>query len=65
MAGKLRVVTITETWWDDSHDRSAAVDGYKQFRRDKKLRKGSGMALYIKERFNVELGVGNDKLESL
>ncbi|PKU49574.1 rna-directed dna polymerase from mobile element jockey-like [Limosa lapponica baueri] len=29
------VVTITETWWDDSHDWSAALDGYKLFRRDR------------------------------
>ncbi|KAK4818516.1 hypothetical protein QYF61_014329 [Mycteria americana] len=27
------VVAITETWWDDSHNWSAAVDGYKLFRR--------------------------------
>jgi len=27
------LVTITETWWDDSHDWSAAVNGYKVFRR--------------------------------
>ncbi|KAJ7406397.1 hypothetical protein BTVI_65645 [Pitangus sulphuratus] len=29
------VVTIMETWWDDSHDWSAAMDGYKLFRRDR------------------------------
>ncbi|KAJ7400591.1 hypothetical protein BTVI_104058 [Pitangus sulphuratus] len=27
------VVNITETWWNDSHDWSAAMDGYKLFRR--------------------------------
>ena len=27
------LVTNTETWWDDSHDWSAAIDGYKLFRR--------------------------------
>jgi len=26
-------VAITEMWWDDSHDWSAAMDGYKLFRR--------------------------------
>jgi len=26
------MVTITETWWDDSHDWSAAMDGFKLFR---------------------------------
>ncbi|PKU35646.1 egf-like repeat and discoidin i-like domain-containing protein 3 [Limosa lapponica baueri] len=29
------VVTITETWWDNLHDWSAAMDGYKLFRRDR------------------------------
>jgi len=29
------LVAITETWWDDSHDYSAAMDGYNLFRRDK------------------------------
>jgi len=29
------LVTITETWWDDSYDRSALMDGYKLFRRDR------------------------------
>ncbi|KAK4828839.1 hypothetical protein QYF61_000896 [Mycteria americana] len=28
------MVAITETWWDDSHNWSAAMDGYKLFRRD-------------------------------
>ena len=29
---------ITETWWDHFHDRSAAMDGYRLFRRDRQLR---------------------------
>jgi len=29
------LVAITETWWDDSHNWSAAMDGYKLFRRDR------------------------------
>jgi len=32
------LVTITETWWDDSHDRSAAMDGYTLFRKDRPTR---------------------------
>ncbi|KAK4817255.1 hypothetical protein QYF61_005468 [Mycteria americana] len=31
------MVAITETWWDDSHNWSAAMDGYKLFRRDSQL----------------------------
>ena len=29
------IVAITETWWGDSHNRSAAVDGYKLLRMDR------------------------------
>jgi len=29
------LTTITETRWADSHDWSAAMDGYKFFRRDR------------------------------
>ncbi|KAK4829638.1 hypothetical protein QYF61_005849 [Mycteria americana] len=31
------MVAITETWWDDSHNWSAAMDGYKLFRRDRRF----------------------------
>jgi len=27
------LIATTETWWDASHDWSAAVDGYKLFRK--------------------------------
>ena len=60
------LVTISETWWDHSNDWSAAMDGYKLFRRDRKLRRGGGVALHIRECFDaVELRVGNEKVESL
>ena len=29
------LVAITEIWWDEPHDWSAAIDGYKLFRRDR------------------------------
>ena len=29
------IVAITETWWDDSYDWSAAMCGYKLFRKDR------------------------------
>jgi len=57
------LVAITETWWDCSHDWSAAMDGYKLFRRDRQGRRGGGMALYVRECFDVvELGSGNVKV---
>ncbi|PKU38005.1 rna-directed dna polymerase from mobile element jockey-like [Limosa lapponica baueri] len=33
-------VAITETWWEDSHNWSAAIDGYQLFRRDRHGRRG-------------------------
>ena len=60
------LVAITETWWDRSHDWSAAMDGYKLFRKDKQGRRGGGVALYVKECFEVtELMTGDNKVESL
>ena len=60
------LVAITETWWDHSHNWSAAMDDYKLFRRDRQGRKGGSVALSIKDCFDVEeLGVGNDKVECL
>uniref|UniRef100_A0A8B9CU89 Reverse transcriptase domain-containing protein n=1 Tax=Anser brachyrhynchus TaxID=132585 RepID=A0A8B9CU89_9AVES len=60
------LVAITETWWDHSHDWSAAMSGYRLFRRDRQHRRGGGVALYIRECFDVEeLEAGNDKVESL
>ncbi|KAK4820905.1 hypothetical protein QYF61_008137 [Mycteria americana] len=43
------MVAITETWWDDSHNWSVAMDGYKLFRRDRRGRRGGGVALYVRE----------------
>ena len=60
------LVAIMETWWDHSHDWSAAMDGYKLFRKDRQGRRGGGVALYVRECFDVtELMAGDDKVESL
>ena len=60
------LVAITETWWDHSHDWSAAMDGYKLFRKDRQGRRGGGVALYVKECIEVtELMTGEKKVESL
>ncbi|TRZ08823.1 hypothetical protein HGM15179_018288 [Zosterops borbonicus] len=58
------VVTITETWWDDSHSWSTALDGYKLFRR--KGRRGGGVALYIKKVFDsIGIETNEDGVECL
>jgi len=42
------------------------MDGYKLFRKDRQGRRGGGMALYVKECFEVtELMTGDNKVESL
>ncbi|RMC06327.1 hypothetical protein DUI87_15758 [Hirundo rustica rustica] len=46
-------VTITEMGWGSSHSWSTASDGNKLFRRDRKGRRGGGVALYIREAFDV------------
>ena len=38
------LVATPETWWDHSHDWSAAMDGYKLFRKDSKE---GGVAAWI------------------
>ena len=60
------LAAIMETWWDCSHDWSAAMDGYKLFRKDRQGRRGGCVALYVRECFDVtELMAGDDKVESL
>ncbi|KAK4811169.1 hypothetical protein QYF61_019800 [Mycteria americana] len=60
------MVAIMETWWDDSHNWSAVMDGYKHFRRDRQGRKGGGVALYVRECLDsLELNDGDDRVECL
>lgn len=45
------LITVTETWWDESHGWCSASNGYKLFRRNIHRRKagaGEGGVLYIK-----------------
>ena len=60
------LVATPETWWDHCHDWSAAMDGYKLFRKDRQGRRCGGVALYVKECFEItELMTGDNKVESL
>ncbi|PKU49300.1 mitochondrial fission process protein 1 [Limosa lapponica baueri] len=59
--GNYDIVAITETWWKDSHNWSAAIGGYQLFRRDRHGRRGGGVALYGRNRFDcLELSNVND-----
>jgi len=57
---------ITEIWWDDFHDWSVAMDGYKLFRRDRQGKRGSEVALPVGDCFDcIELNNSDDKVECL
>ena len=50
------LVGITETWWDDTYDWSVNMEGYRLFRKDRKGRRGGGVALYVSNQLEcVEL----------
>ncbi|KAM7077755.1 LOW QUALITY PROTEIN: tetratricopeptide repeat protein 33-like [Ciconia maguari] len=60
------IIGISETWWDESCDWGAMMDGYRLFRRDRQGRRGGGVALYIREGLDcMALTVGNNTVESL
>ena len=43
------IIAITETWWSNSQDWRAAMEGYKLFRRVRLGRRGGGVSLYVRE----------------
>ncbi|GAB0203473.1 hypothetical protein GRJ2_002812900 [Grus japonensis] len=59
------IVAIMETRWDDLHNWSAAMDGYKLFRRDRQGRRGGGVALCVGCFDCLELDDGDDRVECL
>ncbi|RMB91816.1 hypothetical protein DUI87_31744 [Hirundo rustica rustica] len=60
------VVAIMETWWDESYSLSTALNGYKIFRRDRKGRRGGGVALSIKAAFDtIGIETNEDGVECL
>ncbi|RMC06925.1 hypothetical protein DUI87_16376 [Hirundo rustica rustica] len=59
-------VAIMETRWDDSHSWNTALGGYKLFRRDRKRRRGGGVAFYIRECFDtIGIETNEDGVECL
>ncbi|KAK4806138.1 hypothetical protein QYF61_001061 [Mycteria americana] len=60
------IIGISETRWNESHDWSSRMEGYRLFRRDSQGRRGGGVALYVRERFDcTALTVSDDVVESL
>lgn len=45
------LIAIMETWWNELHGWSAAIGGYRLFRRDWQGKRGGGVALCVKECF--------------
>jgi len=49
-------------WWDRSYDCSAGMEGYKLFRKDRRGRRGGGIALYANGQLEcMELLLGVDE----
>ena len=50
------------------HDWHAFMDGYRLFRKDRRTRRGGGVALYVREQLEcIELGLGanEEQVETL
>uniref|UniRef100_K7F0X2 Endonuclease/exonuclease/phosphatase domain-containing protein n=1 Tax=Pelodiscus sinensis TaxID=13735 RepID=K7F0X2_PELSI len=68
MNKKYDLTRVTETWWDDSHDWSAVMEGYRLFRKNRQRRKGGGAALYVSEHYDcseLQYKEGEKPIESL
>ncbi|KAJ7415274.1 hypothetical protein BTVI_38760 [Pitangus sulphuratus] len=62
---KFDITGISETWWDESCDWSALLDGYRLCRKDMQGRRGRGVALRVIEGLEcMELTVGNGTVEN-
>jgi len=62
------LIALTETWWDECHDWSMTIYGYRLFRRDRWGKIGGGIALYIKKSIQCEelsLKNSHEQVESL
>ncbi|KAF7249149.1 Teneurin-2 [Varanus komodoensis] len=55
--GGCDLVGTTETWWDERQIWNVNIEGYHLFRKDRKGKRGGGMALYVRE------GIGCSEIE--
>ena len=66
--GKCDLITITETWWDESHNWDTLIEDYSLFRRARWGRRGGGVALYVRKWIDCEelcLRNSHNQVESL
>ena len=60
------IIGITETWWDSSYDWSTEMGRYRLFRKDREVRQGGAVALYVKDQcMELRLGLDEEPTESL
>uniref|UniRef100_A0A803JG40 Reverse transcriptase domain-containing protein n=1 Tax=Xenopus tropicalis TaxID=8364 RepID=A0A803JG40_XENTR len=60
------LIGITETWWDDKCDWAVNLNGYTLFRRDREIKKGGGVCLYVKSDLKpCNKDITNENVESL
>lgn len=60
------IIGISEMQWNESHNWSAWLEGYRLLQRDKQGRRVGGVALYVRERFDcTALTASDDAVESL
>lgn len=45
-------ITITKTWWNESHEWSTSTDGCKMLQRDPQRRSGETAALCVKKKID-------------
>jgi len=61
-------IALTGTWWDESHDWSVTINYYRLFRRDRRGKRGGGVAFYINISIQCEelsLKNSHEQVESL
>uniref|UniRef100_A0A803JLD2 Reverse transcriptase domain-containing protein n=1 Tax=Xenopus tropicalis TaxID=8364 RepID=A0A803JLD2_XENTR len=60
------LIGITETWWDEKCDWAVNLNGYTLFRRDRGIKKGGGVCLYVKSDLKpCNKDITNENVESL
>lgn len=58
-------ISISETWWNESYNWSAGMEGYQLFKRVQQGRRGA-VALHVREKLDcIVLAVSDDGVKSL
>ena len=52
--GGYDIVGITETWLGEVDGDEFNIEGYKVIRKDRSIKRGGGVAIYVRENLNVQ-----------